>query len=280
MRRPTWHPLVTSSSITWMLLAITALMSASVLAAPESTLSEPWTAQSLSLPQFEAASVKPSEPGNLRGATYEFLPGAGLRVTNGTLKGMLETAYDLRQFQIFGGPSWVNSERYDVLAKSPSGEFGTRAGNSIEEIKAVRSRLQALLAERFQLRVHRETKELSEYALEIGKDGPKLSDESVSNSAGIRRSCGQMIGTSATMTNLVLMLSRELDRPLVDRTGLTGKYSFRLDWTPETGSCPGVPDDNPSIFTALEEKLGLKLESIKGPVDSLVIDYAERPSGN
>ena len=75
--------------------------------------------------QFEAASVKRSEPGNVRGATYEFLPGAGLRVTNGTLKGMIETAFDLRDFQIFGGPGWVNSERYDVLAKGSPAEFPT-----------------------------------------------------------------------------------------------------------------------------------------------------------
>src|SRR6185436_16247961 len=94
------------------------------------------------LQQFDAATIKPSEPGNVRGATYEFLMSGGLRVRNGTLKGMIETAYDLRDFQIFGGPGWVNSERYDVLAKSES---------AVEDNQAIRRSLQTLLAERFQL---------------------------------------------------------------------------------------------------------------------------------
>src|SRR5690349_9958355 len=109
--------LLTPFTITFSLLALLALTSVSVFSQREANRSES---------QFEAASVKRSEPGNVRGATYEFLPGGGLRVTNGTLKGIVETAYDLREFQIFGGPGWVNSERYDVLARSPSLEFQTR----------------------------------------------------------------------------------------------------------------------------------------------------------
>jgi uncharacterized protein (TIGR03435 family) len=89
-----------------------------------------------------------------------------------------------------------------------------------------------------------------------------------------------MIGTSATMANLIFMLSRQLNRPVLDHTGLPGKYNFQFEWAPDAGPCPGAADDNPSIFTALQEKLGLKLDSIKGPVDSLVIDHAERPSEN
>src|SRR5262245_13354211 len=127
MWRSTRHALLTSCSVMW-LLAITAGMAASVLSEHAASGSQPQGAQSLPLPQFEAASIKPSQPGNVRGTTYEFLPGAGLRVTNGTLKGMLETAFDLREFQIFAGPGWVNSERYDILAKSPSGESLTSTG--------------------------------------------------------------------------------------------------------------------------------------------------------
>jgi len=192
-------------------------------------------------------------------------------VTNGTLKGMIETAYDLRDFQIFGGPGWVNSERYDVLAKSES---------AVEDNQAIRRRLQTLLAERFQLQLHRETKDLPEYALRVGKNGTRLSAGEPSRVEGIERSCGQMVATRATMGNLVFMLSRQLDRPVIDDTGLPGKYKFDLKWTPDAGPCTGATDDRPSLFTALQEQLGLKLESIKGPVDSLVIDSAARPSEN
>jgi uncharacterized protein (TIGR03435 family) len=153
------------------------------------------------------------------------------------------------------------------------------------------------LAERFKLEVHRETRELPEYVLEVGKNGPKLTRRddasNLPNNArtGIQRSCGQMIGTNTTMANLSLYLARQLDRPVLDRTGLTGKYDFKFEWTPDTGPCATSSDGTtptvlvsssnaPSLFTALQEELGLKLESIKGPVDSLVIDRAERPSEN
>jgi uncharacterized protein (TIGR03435 family) len=236
------------------------------------------TAQASSQQDFEVASIKRSEPGNLRGSTFEFLLGGGLRIANATLRAILETAYDVREFQILGGPGWVNSERYDILARS---------ADATNDIKAVRLRLQALLRQRFNLEVHRETRELPEYALEVAKKGPKLIQDNASNSlnnarTGIQQSCSQMIGTNTTMANLSLMLARQLDRPVLDRTGLTGKYNFQFTWTPDTGPCSGSPESSnaPSIFTALEETLGLRLDSIKGPVDSLIIDHAERPSEN
>lgn len=241
-------------------------------------------------PEFEAASIKKSPPGNLRGSTFEFLPGGGLRIVNGTLKAILETAYSIREFQIIGGPGWMSSERYDIVARSADRpHIGTA-----EEIQGVRLRLQELLSQRFQLEVHRETRDLPEYALEVAKNGPKrITQDDISREArtGIERSCGRMIGTNTTMENLSLYLARELDLPVLDRTGLTGKYSFQLEWTPQAGPCSALPDDTnsstaagpsnaPSIFTALQEKLGLQLESVKGPVDSLVIDHAEKPSEN
>ena len=241
------------------------------------------TGQAPSQPDFEAASIKRSEPGNLRGSTFEFLPGGGLRIVNGTLRGILETAYEVREFQILGGPGWVNSERYDILARSAD-SLSNGAG-ATNEVKAVRLRLQALLTQRFNLEVHRETRELPEYALEVAKSGPKLIQDNTSNlsnnaRAGIQRSCGQMIGTNTTMANLSLMLARQLDRPVLDRTSLRGRYNFQFAWTPDTGPCSASQDSSnaPSIFTALQETLGLRLESIKGPVDSLIIDHADRPS--
>jgi uncharacterized protein (TIGR03435 family) len=242
-------------------------------------------AQAPSQQDFEVASIRRSEPGNLRGSTFEFLPGGVLRIANGTLRAILETAYDVREFQILGGPGWVNSERYDILARSAD-SVSNEAG-ATNDVKAVRLRLQALLRQRFNLEVHRETRELPEYALEVAKKGPKLIQDDASNGSnnartGIQRSCGQMIGTNTTVANLSLMLARQLDRPVLDRTGLTGKYNFQFAWTPDTGPCSGSPESSnaPSIFTALEDTLGLRLESMKGPVDTLIIDRAERPSEN
>jgi uncharacterized protein (TIGR03435 family) len=242
-------------------------------------------AQAPSQQDFEVASIRRSEPGNLRGSTFEFLPGGVLRIANGTLRAILETAYDVREFQILGGPGWVNSEQYDILARSAD-SLSNEAG-ATNDVKAVRLRLQALLRQRFNLEVHRETRELPEYALEVAKKGPKLIQDDASNGSnnartGIQRSCGQMIGTNTTVANLSLMLARQLDRPVLDRTGLTGKYNFQFAWTPDTGPCSGSPESSnaPSIFTALEDTLGLRLESMKGPVDTLIIDRAERPSEN
>jgi uncharacterized protein (TIGR03435 family) len=227
---------------------------------------------------FESASVKPSEPGSLRGSTFEFLPGGGLRIRNGTLRAILETAYGIPEFQILGGAAWVNSEQYDILARSADGRQ-----DSQDDIKAVRLRLQTLLAQRFKLQVHREIRDIPEYALAVAKNGSKLASDdttSISAKAGIQRSCGQLIGTQTTIANLTTYLAKQSGRPVLDRTGLAGRYSFQLVWMPDAGPCPGATDDNPTIFTALQEQLGLKLESIKGPVDALVIDRAERPDAN
>lgn len=245
----------------------------------------------LPLPTFEAASVKPVKPGDVGGSTFQFIPAGGLKVTNGTLKGIIETAYDVRDFQISGGPSWVSSERYDISARAP-GELRTRNGAPPDDIGETRRRLQALLAQRFQLKVHRETKELPVYALVVGKSGSKLVEGTASNApAGIRRECGQMTGTRASMGNLAFYLSRQLERPVLDRTGLPGRYDFQLDWAPDSAPCSAAADgagagaaansaDGPSIFTALQEKLGLKLESTKGAVEVIVIDHAEKADEN
>src|SRR5215831_2965783 len=273
-----WRP-CSVRTLAWPLISIVVLS----LEIGSSTIDV--TAQAPSQQDFEVASIKRSEPGNLRGPTFEFLPGASLRIANGTLRAILETAYDVREFQILGGPGWVNSERYNILARSA--DSLSNGGGATNDVKAVRLRLQALLTQRFNLEVHRETRELPEYSLEVAKNGPKLSQDNTSGLStnarrGIQRDCGQMTGTNTTMGNLSLMLARQLDRPVVDRTGLTGNYNFHFSWTPDTGPCSGSPESSnaPSIFTALQETLGLRLESIKGPIDSLIIDHADRPSEN
>jgi uncharacterized protein (TIGR03435 family) len=231
-------------------------------------------------PAFEAASVKPSKPGDLGGSTFQFTTGGGLKIINGTLRGIIESAYSMRDFQILDGPGWLNSERYDILAKAAN-------GGSIAE---TRLRLQALLGERFQLRVHRETRNLPEYALVVGRNGFKLvrNEGSLVPAAGIRSGCGQMTGTMTTIANLAVYLERQLTRPVLDETGLSGRYDFQLNWAPDADSCRspndtgdhGTAADGPSLFTALQEKLGLKLESKKGPVEVLVVDHAEKVDEN
>lgn len=243
-------------------------------------------------PAFEVASVKPSKPDDLRGSTYGFNPG-GLEVTNGTLKGLIQMAYDVPAFQISGGPGWINSERYSISARARAEASASHDVDGQKRIAETRQRLQTLLADRFQLQVHRETKEISEYALIIAKNGAKLTEAAPSperRGEGIRSGCGKMTGTRASMANLAFMLTRQMGRPVLDRTGLESKYDFQVDWAPEA-ACAGPPGDSgtdslpaasdgPSIFTALQERLGLKLEAIKGPVEVVVIDRVEKPAEN
>ena len=163
-------------------------------------------------------------------------------------------------------------------------------------VELVRQKLQALLADRFQLTLHHETKEQPVYALVIGKNGSKL-QESQSKQEGrhMMMGRGELNGEGVPLDMLVSNLSRQVGRPVIDRTGLKGNYDFKLQWTPDPGQSggpmggpppPGVeapppPDPNgPSIFTAVQEQLGLRLESQKGPVDLIVIDRVEKPSEN
>lgn len=213
---------------------------------------------------------------------------------NGTLRGIVQMAYGLQSFEVYGGPGWMDSERYDIDATVGSEDGAALLGDGEARIKDLRSRLTNLLADRFQLRVHRENREIPEYALVAGKNGSKLVDRAIQDSAGrgrgIRSGCGQMTGTAASMANLVYALSRELRRPVLDRTGLAGVYDFEFDFAPEAGGCSapaGAADDSlpdalerPSIFTAIQERLGLKLEAIKGAVPVIVVDRAEKPAAN
>lgn len=253
---------------------------------------------------FEVASIKPSAP-DARGIMFQSLPGGGVRVTGFTLKMLLAMAYDVRDFQIAGGPGWINTDRYDILAKSertaglenvPDNprQLTEEQRKTIQE--QMEQRLQALMAERFHLAVHRETKEQPVYALVVGKSGSKLQPAKQGNQVGIRMGRGQMTAEGAQIQMLVPTLANILGRPVIDKTGLTENFDFKLEWTPDPGQGngfgsfgpvpPGLdaqpPSDpnGPSIFTALQEQLGLRLESEKGPVEMIVIDRVEKPSEN
>jgi uncharacterized protein (TIGR03435 family) len=221
---------------------------------------------------FEVASIKPSDPG-VRGNTFNYTPGGGLTILNSTLRAIIQSAYDVPGFQIEGGPGWINSERFDVIAKSEAGDRAV--------VGQTRLKLQALIADRFRLKVRREMRDMRVLALAVGKNGPKLQAAAAKQTvpAGMHMSCGRMMGTDATMENFAHSLTRELGRPVVDRTGIAGKFDFMIEFTPEEGPCAADANDQPSIFGAIQE-LGLKLEATRRAVEVIVVDYAERPTGN
>jgi uncharacterized protein (TIGR03435 family) len=224
---------------------------------------------------FEVASIKPNRSGAANSGFRQAGPGE-LNATNVTLKMLIAYAYDVRDYQISGGPGWLDSERYDVLAKP---EQSVEAGGR----EVLRSRVQALLADRFQLTLHRATKELPMFALVVGKGGSKLNatkssrTELVSN--GHHLDCQKVSMESFAK----VFLQGELRRSVKDMTGITGEFDFTLDWArdeAQPGAEPASRVDGASLFTALQEQLGLRLEGSKGPVEILVIDRAERASGN
>jgi uncharacterized protein (TIGR03435 family) len=243
--------------------------------------------QSAPRPAFEVASIKPGDP-NSQMFRIGSMPGGRFAANNASLKLLIQTAYDVRSHQISGGPNWLDSAKFDIEAKSDSAApipAGPAGGPQM------RLMLQSLLEERFKLKLHRESKEEPVYELVVAKGGPKLqqaADSLKQQQRGLQMRRGQLTGTAAPMSILVSQLSQQLGRSVIDKTGLTGQYDFDLKWTPEFGQSQGGPADagpppdspGPSIFTALQEQLGLKLESTKSQVDVLVVDHAEQPSEN
>ncbi len=237
-------------------------------------------------PGFEVATIKPVE--NLpRTSRFMRLEGTNhLVVRDYNLKLLIAAAYNMSPNTVLGGPSWIESDHYDILALTP----GQTRPTHDEQMAMLRK----LLEDRFSLSFHREQKEFSIYALEITKDGPKLNNTSLSpsdpSSVGPGTVYAQKIvmpARNATMNDFASLLQRAvLDRPVVDMTGLTGRYDFSLEWAPDEsqfgGDVPASSADAPSppLFQALQEQLGLKLEARKGPVSAIVIDRADHPSPN
>jgi len=220
-------------------------------------------------PEFEVVSVKPGDPSD-SSSGGSGSPGRQ-QIRNATLATLVRYAYGLNEYQLDGGPKWLNSARFTVDAKFP-------VGSSRDQILLM---MQAMLADRFKLEFHRVTKTLSEYALVIAKGGPKLqvAAEGDPNSGASSQGPRQIKGRGLTMSRLASMLMGPVGAPVLDRTGLTGQYNFALEFAPLLGT-PKEDETLPSIFAVLQEKLGLRLEPIKGPVEILVIDGAERPTEN
>ncbi len=226
--------------------------------------------------QFSVASVKPGDP-SVSSDSFEYRPEAGEFDSNSaTLTQLIGFAYDVRAHQIVGGQNWRNSTGFTIDAKAensiPDGPAGTQM---------FRSMLRALLAEHFHLVVHEETRQAPVYELIVGKDGSKLK-QGTEVAGGVRTEPGRLIGTATPMFLLVNQLSRQLGRTVIDNTGLHGKYDFNLRWEPDSFGRDTPPSDSPgpSIFTAVQEDLGLKLQPTKGPVSSIVIERMEKPDPN
>ena len=254
-----------------------------------------------SAPKFEVASIRPSNSTDRR-ALFDVQPGGRFMARNVTVKMLIRWAYFIKLFQVSGGPSWTDSELFDITANPE---------NSVNADK-LPLMLQTLLAERFQLVIRRESKELPVYALVVAKNGPKFKDANESDPnivdlgqrpdlAGrggrarftmIRR--GRLTAQGCDMTMLAVHLSNFLGRTVVDKTGLAGTYDLKLEWQPDENQVAmfqamGVPEGfgapapdplGPSLFAALQEQLGLRLDSQRGPVEMFVIERVERPSEN
>ncbi len=217
--------------------------------------------------EFEVVSIKPGDPGDPASSARSTR--GGLEMKNTTLNNLVRGAYNLNEFQLAGGPKWADTAKFDIVAKLP-------AGAAREQTQQM---LQAMLAERFKLVFHRETRTIPEYALVVGKDGPKLRASSEEEKKQSRTSQGpRMIkATGTTVEALARMLISAVGAPVLNRTGLEGEYNFDLRFAPLMG---GTEETLPDIFGAVQQQLGLKLEPIKGPVEVLIVDKAEMPTPN
>jgi uncharacterized protein (TIGR03435 family) len=234
---------------------------------------------------FEVATIKPMDPA-WKSGRFITMQGNNRFVEKAyTLKLLIAAAYDLNPRTISGGPSWIESDHYDILAVTPGDVRPTRQ----EQMSMLRS----LLTDRFKLTFHREPREFSIYQLEITKSGPKLRESATPDApstVGPGVVYPQRIvlpARNATMADFASLLQRAiLDRPVVDKTGLSARYDFDLEWAPDEtqfgGDVPAASADAPSapLFSAVQQQLGLRLVPTRGLVDALIVDKAERPSAN
>ncbi|HXW55209.1 MAG TPA: TIGR03435 family protein [Candidatus Cybelea sp.] len=307
-----WSPVRPRGGLRLVLLAISAVAGVVVslpLSASRLRAQSEQTSPAAS-PSFEVASIKP----NRSGAPNRFIQlgdPSRFTTTNIPAKDLLEFAYHLQPFQISGGPGWIESQGYDIEAK-----VDDTVARDLEKLPReqrmdqIRLMLRSLLEDRFKLKVSHETKELPVYALVVAKGGPKLTPAAAPpaqpaganaprgpRGLGIMMSPGEIRSTGMPIRTLAEVLARQPEiggRLVLDQTGIDGNYDFTLHWAAQSpraqqenagndqalDNAPPADSSGPSIFTAIQEQLGLKLESTKGQVETLEIVNIEKPSEN
>jgi uncharacterized protein (TIGR03435 family) len=228
--------------------------------------------QSTTAPKaFEVASIKPNTSGTGNSSTHTSK--GQIRMENVSLKQCIETAFDVKDYSL-SGPSWLDNARFDILAKPPSASTPWSGFGLPPDFRAM---LQALLADRFKLAVHRETRVVSAYALVTDKKGAKIQPVEEAGPSGMSSGRGLLAGTRVSMAQFADLLSGNLDRPVKDLTETKGVFDIKLRWTPD--ETQPAESDNPaaaSLFAAVQEQLGLRLEARKLPIEILVVDHVEK----
>jgi len=267
------RPLVLLAAGSMVIALPTAFGQASASPPPQSTVPVAQMAADAH-PSFEVATIKPTDPNDSNQGFHT--RGHRISIENETVESLISFAYAIHAHQIVDGPAWFHSDRYDI--------DGVPDVEGEPNLKQYQEMVQKLLADRFQLKFHREKRELSIYAITIAKGGPKLTKSTADNDQIDQTGNGngnqhRTKFTNNSMADFALGMQYFMERPVIDQTGLTGRFDFVLTWTPDA-SHTGDPNAAPGIFTAVQEELGLKLEPTKGPADVLVVDHVERPSEN
>jgi len=252
-----------------LVLGIAAIASATTAQTPSETK-----------PSFEVAAIKANKR---PGASVLNKAGSRFVATALPLRALIMEAYRVRDFQILGGPNWINDDQWDIEAKAAPDVILTWTESENPYLAGPLARmLQSLIEDRFQLKFHQEEKQLSVYELAVARGGPKVklsADQSRTRVSETKLGRGFVEVPAQPFRNFVYFLGRQLDRPLIDKTGLQGLYDVTLRWTLDPTESTRA-SDFPALFTAIQEQLGLKLESSKAAVDMFVIDSIQRPSEN
>ena len=233
---------------------------------------------------FEVASVKPGNPDERRTFVGALGPGR-FDAVNAPLRMVIGFAYNVHDYQISGGPGWLATAQFTIEARPPR-DVSFR-GDGVGPPPIMREMVQSLLADRFRLAVHKEVRAGQIYELTIAKGGSKLVEAAQAPANGPQgvgfRGRGHLIGSVAPVGMFAQVLSQMMERPVIDNTGLAGKYNFEMNFTPDTPVTADAPPPDtagPTVFTALKEQLGLELKPARGPVETLVIDHVEKPDAN
>lgn len=235
--------------------------------------------------RFDVASIRPAKDGTGKGG-LEILPGGGLKMGGVTTKQLISFAYSVPEDRIAGGPSWLGSQAFNVLATADDPglkDSGPNAGPGTSAWDRTCLRTQALLSDRFSLVIRKDSKESPGYALVVAKGGTKLTPSPGQAPPGTMRSPGRIDSRAGTMEMLATVLSQMLRRPVADRTGLAGGYDYKVEYAPDRAVAPDSAPAalaGPSVFTALQEQLGLKLENARLSTETIVVVRVERPSEN